>query len=92
MCVDMYEFCRGLPIKGKQMVWQYLRTLAGMPVTLTGKPTTEMKKTTLVFASASTWGALKAIKMKYTFVHTYIHTYIHTVATMGHISTGVVRS
>jgi hypothetical protein len=54
----MYEFCRGLPIKGKQMVWQYLRTLAGMPVTLTGKPTTEMKKTTLVFASASTWGAL----------------------------------
>ena len=49
---------RGLPIMGrdKQMIWKYLRTLAGVPVTLTGQPTAEMKKKTLVFASASTWG------------------------------------
>eukprot|EP01036_Dinobryon_divergens_P027821 gene27822-36655_t len=49
---------RGLPSMGrdKQMIWQYLRTLAGVPVTMTGKPTAEMKKKTLVFASASTWG------------------------------------
>ena len=57
VCMHGFLF-RGLPLMGrdKQMIWQYLRTLAGVPVTMTGKPTAEMKKKTLVFASASTWG------------------------------------